>query len=261
MGSYRACAALVLGWLALVPVAPAQDQPAITVFAAASLTNVLQDLGDAFARESAVPVRFSFASSAALARQIETGAPADLFISADADWMDYLQQHQLIQPASRHDLVGNRLVLIAPATSTLELKIAPHFALASALGRGRLALGDPDAVPAGRYARQALNALGVWSAVEHRTIDAESVRAALAYVDRGEAALGIVYETDALIDKNVRVVDVFPDDTHAPILYPAALTRGARPEANRFLRFLRSPAASVIFKEYGFLSLKPAATP
>lgn len=261
MGSFRASAALMVGWLALLPAAWAQDTSVVTVFAAASMTNALQDLGDMFTRESAIPVRFSFASSAALARQIETGAPADLFVSADTDWMDYLQQHHLIQPASRHDLVGNELVLIAPATSTLELKIAPHFALAAALGRGRLAIGDPDSVPAGRYARQALDALGVWSSVEPRTVNAESVRAALAYVDRGEAALGIVYETDALIDKNVRVVDVFPADTHAPIVYPAALTRSASPEADRFLRFLRSPAASVIFKEYGFLTPKSAATP
>lgn len=249
----RGLVMLICLWLALVPSAFAEEPAPITVFGAASLTNVLQDLGDAFTRASSVPVRFSFGASSALARQIESGAPADVFVSADVDWMDYLQQRNLIQAASRHDLVANNLVLIAPATTTIELKIAPHFALAAALGpKGRLAVADVDSVPAGRYAKQALTHLGVWDDVEHRLIGAESVRVALAYVDRGEAALGIVYDTDALIDKNVRVVDVFPPDSHAPIVYPAALTRVAKPEAERFLHYLRSPAASVTFKMYGF---------
>jgi len=199
---------LCLPWLA--PTSAAADKPSVTVFAAASLTNVLQELGDGFTKTTSIPVRFSFAASSALARQIENGSPADVFFSADLEWMDYLQTHNLIQPDSRHNVIGNRLVLIAPTDSKIKLKIEPGFALAAALGKGRLATGDPDAVPAGRYAREALTTLGVWSYVADRLVRADSVRSALAFVDRGEAPLGIVYDTDALIDKHVRVVDVFP---------------------------------------------------
>jgi molybdate transport system substrate-binding protein len=227
----------------------------LTVFGAASLTNVLQDLGDAFTKETSIPVKFSFAASSTLARQIENGAPADVFMSADADWMDYLQARHLIQEGSRHDVVGNRLVLIAPATSTLQLKIAPDFALAAALGKAHLATGDPAAVPVGRYAEAALTKLGVWAQVQDRIVRADSVRSALTFVDHGEAPLGIVYETDALIDKNVRVVDVFPADTHPPIVYPVALTRGAKPAAAQFLTFISSAAAAQTFKAYGFVPL------
>lgn len=229
--------------------------PAILVFGAASLTAALQELGDGYTKETAVPVKFSFAASSSLARQIESGAPADVFFSADLEWMDYLEHHGLIQPASRHEVVGNRLVLIAPAASTVELKIAPHFALAAALGKGHLATGDPDAVPAGRYAKQALMQLGIWPDVSDRLIRADSVRVALAYVDRGEAPLGIVYETDALVDKNVQVVDLFPPDSHAPIVYPIALTRAAQPTAAKFIEFLRSPAGDLVFRHYGFTPL------
>jgi molybdate transport system substrate-binding protein len=176
-------------------------------------------------------------------------------MSADADWMDYLQTRHLIQEASRHDVVGNRLVLIAPAASTLQLKVAPNFALAAALGQGHLATGDPAAVPVGRYAEAALTKLGVWAQVQDRIVRADSVRSALTFVDRGEAPLGIVYETDALIDKNVRVVDVFPADTHAPIVYPVALTRGAKPAAAQFLTFISSTTAVQTFKAYGFVPL------
>ena len=228
----------------------------LTVFAAASLTNVLQDLGDAFTKETSIAVKFSFAASSALARQIENGAPADVFMSADTDWMDYLQTRHLIQDATRHDVVGNRLVLIAPLDSTLKLKIEPHFGLAAALGQGHLATGDPAAVPVGRYAEAALTKLGVWKEVEDRVVRADSVRSALTFVDRGEAPLGIVYETDALIDKNVRVIDVFPADTHAPIVYPVALTRAAQPGAFRFIAFISSPAAAQMFKAYGFVPLQ-----
>jgi molybdate transport system substrate-binding protein len=231
-------------------------QTTLTVFAAASLTNVLQDLGDAFTKETSIAVKFSFAASSALARQIENGAPADVFMSADTDWMDYLQTRHLIQDGTRHDVVGNRLVLIAPADSTLKLKIGPHFGLAAALEQGHLATGDPAAVPVGRYAEAALTTLGVWKEVESRLVRADSVRSALAFVDRGEAPLGIVYETDALIDKNVRVVDVFPADTHAPIVYPVALTRAAQPAAFRFVAFIASPAAAQMFKSYGFVPLQ-----
>jgi molybdate transport system substrate-binding protein len=232
------------------------EQTTLTVFAAASLTNVLRDLGDAFTKETSIAVKFSFAASSALARQIENGAPADIFMSADTDWMDYLQTRHLIQDETRHDVAGNRLVLIAPSDSTLKLKIEPHFALAAALGRGHLATGDPDAVPVGRYAEAALQKLGVWSQIENRVVRADSVRSALTFVDRGEAPLGIVYETDALIDKKVRVIDVFPAETHAPIVYPVALTRGAQAAAFRFVAFISSPAASQTFKSYGFVPLK-----
>ncbi len=193
------------------------------MFAAASLTNVLQDLGDAFTKDTSIPVRFSFAASSALARQIENGSRADVFFSADLEWMDYLQARNLIQAATRHDMLGNQLVLIAPVDSKISLKIEPHFALAAAVGKSRLATGDPDSVPVGRYAHEALTNLGVWDEVAARLVRADSVRSALAFVDRGEAALGIVYATDAMVDKNVRVVGMFPADSHMPIIYPAAL--------------------------------------
>jgi molybdate transport system substrate-binding protein len=211
------------------------DKPPITVFAAASLTNVLQELGDGFTRETTIPIRFSFAASSALARQIESGAPADIFFSADLEWMDYLQTRNLIRRDSRHDVLGNRLVLIAPADSTLKLKIEPQFPLAAALGKGRLATGDPDSVPVGRYAREALTTLGVWNAVADRIVRADSVRSALAFVDRGEVPLGIVYETDALIDKKVRVVDVFPAASHLPIVYPIAVTTAGKTDSEKFI--------------------------
>jgi len=234
---------------------PSSDKTAIIVFGAASLTNALQDLGDGFTRETAIPVKFSFAASSALARQIESGAPADVFFSADVDWMDYLQAHNLIQKGTRHDVLGNRLVLIASAASLLQLNIAPHFRLAEALGKGRLATGDPDSVPVGRYAEAALKNLGVWDAVADRLVRADNVRSALTFVDRGEAPLGIVYETDALVDKNVRVVDAFPDDSHAPIVYPVALTSAAKPSAIRFIDYVRGPAGDLVFKSYGFSPL------
>jgi molybdate transport system substrate-binding protein len=249
----------LMAWLSFFGArAPAADaeKPSLTVFAAASLTNALQELGDGFTRDSSITVRFSFASSAALARQIENGSPADIFFSADLEWMDYLQTRNLIQRDTRHDVLGNRLVLIAPADSKIQLKIEPQFPLAATLGKGRLATGDPDSVPVGRYAREALTTLGVWNAVADRLVRSDSVRSALAFVDRGEAALGIVYETDALIDKHVRVVDVFPANSHLPIVYPIALTPAAKPEAARFVAYLRGPAGAAIFKAYGFSALQ-----
>jgi molybdate transport system substrate-binding protein len=235
--------------------AAGETESSITVFAAASLTNVLQELGDAFTKDSSIPVRFSFAASSTLARQIENGSPADMFFSADLEWMDYLQNKQLIQVSSRHDMLGNQLVLIAPAASTLKLKIEPHFKLAAALGKEHLATGDPDSVPVGRYAQEALANLGVWNEIAPKVVRADSVRSALAFVDRGEASLGIVYATDALIDKDVRVIDVFPKDSHKPIIYPAALTLTAKAQAAKFLVFLRSPAGEVAFRHYGFTPL------
>ncbi len=248
-------ALLCLSLLALPAAAADTGKAPITVFAAASLTNALQDLGDAFTKETSIPVRFSFAASSALARQIENGAPADIFFSADLEWMDYLQSRNLIQRDTRHDVLGNRLVLIAPSDSLVKLKIEPNFALAAALGKGRLATGDPDSVPVGRYAREALTTLGVWSSVEGHLVRADSVRSALAFVDRGEAQLGIVYETDALIDKRVRVVDVFPASSHLPIKYPAALTTAAKGGAAKFLAYIRGPAGELAFKANGFTPL------
>jgi molybdate transport system substrate-binding protein len=247
------CAAALCGRLA--PAVAAQESAGITLYGAASLTNVLQDLGDEFTRQSSIAVRFSFAASSALAKQIENGAPADVFFSADTEWMDYLQERNLIQRATRRDALGNGLVLIAPLDSKLQLKIAPHFALAAALGSGRLATGDPDSVPVGRYAKEALTRLGVWAAVADRIVRADSVRSALAFVDRGETPLGIVYETDALIDKHVRVVDTFPEDSHAPIIYPVALTKSATADGAKFLAYLRGPAAEMVFLRYGFKPL------
>ncbi len=245
-------------WLLLfcVPSPAAQtNKPTIIVFAAASLTNVLQEVGDGFTKDSSIPVKFSFAASSTLARQIENGAPADVFFSADLEWMDYLQTRKLIQVATRHDVLGNHLVLVAPVTSKITLRIAPNFPLLAAVGNSRLAIGDPDGVPAGRYAHEALTKLGVWNAVADRLARADSVRSALVLVDRGEAPLGIVYQTDALIDKNVRVVDVFPDNTHLPITYPIALANGAKADAAEFLSYVQSPAADIIFKRYGFIAL------
>ncbi|GAC1306181.1 MAG: molybdate ABC transporter substrate-binding protein [Steroidobacteraceae bacterium] len=235
--------------------AAARDEPPVLVFAAASLTNVLQELGAAFTKQSSIRVNLSFAASSALARQIENGTPADVFFSADVEWMDYLQKRNLIQPASRHDVVGNRLVLITAVDSPIKLKIEPHFKLLAALADGRLATGDPDAVPAGRYAKAALTTLGVWSDVADHLARADSVRAAMLFVDRGEAPLGIVYQTDALVDKKVRVIDVFPQGSHAPIVYPIALSRVARPEASKFIAYVLGPAGAMAFKAYGFTPL------
>lgn len=234
--------------------ARAADQRDVTVFAAASLTNALQDISKDFEAGGGAKVKFSFAASSLLARQIEAGAEADLFFSADTAWMDYLDQRKLIQTASRRDLLSNRLVLIAPKDSSIALKIKPKFALAQALGDGKLAVADPDTVPAGRYAKAALTSLGVWDAVAPMLVRAENVRAALAYVARGEAALGIVYDTDAKAETKVKVVDVFPADTHPPIVYPVALTaRAESREAKAFLDYIIGAKAAGVFTRYGFI--------
>jgi molybdate transport system substrate-binding protein len=242
---------LCLTLSAAVRAGPA-ERPQILVFAAASLTEAVEQIGAAYEKTAHVSVKSSFDSSSVLARQIEAGAQADIFFSADMAWMDYLQSRSLIQPATRRNVLGNRLVLIAPAQSQIQLKIAPHFALAAALGKGRLATGDPDSVPAGRYARAALRTLGVWDEIAPRLARAENVRVAMLYVARGEAALGIVYASDALVDKDVRVVDIFPADTHPPIVYPVALTRSARAQAADFVAYLTGPAGQQIFLKYGF---------
>jgi molybdate transport system substrate-binding protein len=239
-----------------VPLHAADAQkPELLVFGASSLTNVLDEIGAAYTRETQQRVKFSYAASSALARQIEASAKADVFFSADTDWMDYLQARNLIDKSSRKDLLGNRLVLVAPANSTVQLKIAPNFPLAATLGKGHLATGDPDSVPVGRYARSALTTLGVWNDIADRVVRAENVRSALSFIARGEAPLGIVYQTDALVEKQVRVVDIFPENTHPPIVYPVAATVGARSGARQFVEFLSGPSAVVLFKRYGFIVL------
>jgi molybdate transport system substrate-binding protein len=230
----------------------ADDPQSILVFDAASLTDVMDDLGRSFSQRADVQVKSSPAASSALARQIEAGAAADVFFSADLEWMDYLDQRKLLRPGSRHDVVRNRLVLIAPAGSKVSLKIGPGLNLLAALGDGKLATGDPDSVPVGKYAHAALEKLGAWNSVSGRIVRAENVRSALAFVARGEAPLGIVYRTDALAEKRVRIVDVFPEDSHPPIVYPIALTNRAAPAAQRFLDFVISDAAKPIFRQYGF---------
>lgn len=240
----------------------AQREPeALIVFAASSLTDVLQKASDAYTKSSGTPVKLSFAASSALARQIESGARADAFFSADLEWMDYLDQKQLLKPASRQDLLGNRLALIAPQDSQVTLKLAANAPIAAALGKnGRLATGDPDSVPAGKYARSALTALHLWDTLESRLARAENVRVAMAYVARGEAPLGIVYATDAAVEPKVRVVDLFPESSHEPITYPVALLKGSRAAAGSFTQFLRGKQAQAIFVAAGFTFL-PASSP
>jgi molybdate transport system substrate-binding protein len=231
----------------------AQQAPAgLLVFAAASLANVLADLDAAFTARTGIRVTSSLAASSTLAKQIEAGAPADVYFSADLQWMDYLEQRGLLRAGSRHDVVGNALVLIAPASRSLQVSIGPGLELARLLGGGHLALADPDSVPAGIYAREALQKLGAWQSVEPQVVRAENVRAALEYVARGDAPLGIVYRSDALVEKGVRVVGVFPANSHSPIVYPVALTRRAGPQAARYLAFITSVAARPIFRKWGF---------
>lgn len=243
----------LLGMGALLAPGPARAQAPLTVFAAASLQESATAAGEAWTRATGGRVRFSFGASSAMARQIEKGAPADLFLSADLEWLDWLAERKLIVAASRRNLLSNSLVLIAPAASKTTLKIAKGMPLAKALGGGRLAVADTVAVPAGKYAKAALTALGVWGSVAGKLLPAENVRAALAYVSRGEAPLGIVYGTDAKADPKVRVVGTFPAGSHPPIVYPGAVTASSRhPRAVAFLGFLQGPQASAVFKRYGF---------
>ena len=229
----------------------------VLVFAAASLANVLGDIDRTFTADTGIRVTSSLAASSTLAKQIEAGAPADVYFSADLQWMDYLQERGLLRAGSRRELLGNSLVLIAPAGSSLRVNIGPGFDLSRLLGGGRLAIADPDSVPAGIYARQALEKLGAWSGIVPRLVRAENVRAALEYVARGDAPLGIVYRTDALVEKRVRIVGVFPADSHPPIVYPVALTRGAGAAAQRYIAFITGAEARPIFRKWGFEPLSP----
>lgn len=247
---------LVLGLLALLSCwtcALAQSRPPV-VLAAASLQESLTAAASVWARKGHPAPVISFAASSALARQVEAGAPADIFISADEAWMDYLQGRALLRKGTRAAFLTNHLVLVAPAQSRLRLTVTPRFPLARALGSGRLAMADPDAVPAGRYGKDALTRLGVWSQVQGKVVRAENVRAALMLVERGEVPLGVVYATDARAPgQGVRIAGWFPANSHAPITYPAAiLARSRSPEAAGFLRFLLSREGKAIFARYGF---------
>lgn len=223
------------------------------VLAAASLQESLNAAADAWARGHHARPVLSFASSAALAKQIDAGAPADIFISADEMWMDDVAKHGLVKAGTRVSFLRNRLVLVAPATSAKPVAIKPGFPLARLLGGGKLAMGEVNSVPAGKYGREALTKLGIWNAVAPRVAGADNVRSALALVERGEVPYGIVYATDALASKRVKIVGVFPESSHAPITYPIALlTASTNPEADGFRRFLISPAGKAIFRRYGF---------
>jgi molybdate transport system substrate-binding protein len=239
--------------LAFGPLAHAAD---VTVFAAASLTDALNKVGAAWQQKTGHTAAISFAASSVLARQIENSQGADVFISADTDWMDYLDKRGLILRETRRNLLGGHLVLIAPRDSKSALTIAPHFNLAGVLRGGRLAVADPESVPAGKYAKASLTALGVWSAVAEHLAPAENVRAALGFVARGEAPFGIVYATDAMAEPHVRVVATFPDNTHPPIVYPIALTKEARPLARDFLNYIEGPDARPVFEKAGFVVLR-----
>ncbi|MCW7541977.1 molybdate ABC transporter substrate-binding protein [Aquabacterium sp. A7-Y] len=250
-----------IGMLALAHgVAGTAAAAELTVFAAASLTQALQEAGRVFQARGGQAPRFAFAASSTLARQIEAGAQAQLFLSADQAWMDYLAQRRLIEPASRVDLLGNRLVLVTPAERPLRQSLQKGWDPATLLGaNGRLATGDPAHVPVGKYAQAALTRLGSWPAVEPRLVRADSVRAALALVERGEVPAGIVYQTDAALSKAVQVAGVFPAESHPPIVYPMALVAGASgpaaAQAREFHAWLRGAQAAEIFKRHGFTVL------
>lgn len=252
----RLCAVVAaLGWGAAAG-AQDLDRP-VTIFAAASTTDAVNEIAEAYAAETGRSIRPVVASSSTLARQIAEGAPADIYLSANVAWMDHLEARGLLAPGTRQPLLSNRLVLIAPADSPLRLRLSPDLPLRELLGDSRLAVGDPAHVPAGIYARQALEALGLWDQVADRLAQAANVRAALALVDRGEVAAGIVYETDAAIAPRVRVVDAFPDEVTPPIIYPLAVVAGRDgPAVRAAYDFLRSETAAAIFSRHGFTAAR-----
>ena len=250
VGRLVACALLILAWIANS--AAVAEEP-VRVFAAASLKNALDATGAAWKAETGKSIVASYAASSALAKQIEQGAPADIFISADLDWMDYLDEKGLIKDGTRKDLLGNTLVLVAQAGSGTKLDLKRGADLLGALAGGKLAIGEVKSVPAGKYGKIALENLGLWPSVEKSVAMSENVRAALALVARGEAKLGIVYATDAKAEPKVAVAGTFPADSHPPIIYPVALTGiASNPDASAFLSFLTSPKAAEIFKRQGF---------
>jgi molybdate transport system substrate-binding protein len=247
--------ALLLTWgLAQTP-AQAQGRD-VVVFAAASLKNALDAINAQWQKETGKKAAISYAASSALAKQIEQAAPAQIFISADLDWMDYLAKKDLIKAETRSNLLGNRIVLIAPKDKAQPVDIKPGFDLAKVLGDGRLAMANVATVPAGRYGKAALEKLGVWGSVSSKLAQAENVRAALLLVSRGEAPAGIVYQTDAASDGNVKIIGTFPEDAHPPIIYPIALTANAtHPDAAAFLAYIRSDKAKPLFEAQGFTVL------
>jgi molybdate transport system substrate-binding protein len=248
----RVLAAVMLLPLVILPMAARAQQ--LTVFAAASLTDAMKDVAKLWQTDGHPAPRMSFASSSTLARQIEQGAPVNLFASADEQWMDYLAKRGLIAADTRTDLLSNDLVLVVPADKPVKVEIKPGFDLKGLLGpRGRLAVGDPAHVPAGIYAAQALKKLGAWDVASPRLARSDDVRAALLLVERGEAAAGIVYGTDAAASKAVTVAGTFPADSHSPIAYPFAVVKaGDNPEARVFMTYLDAPAARDIFARHGF---------
>jgi molybdate transport system substrate-binding protein len=237
--------------------APAAAQEKVTVFAAASMKNALDAADKAWSTESGKQVTASYAASSALAKQIEAGAPADIFISADLDWMKYVSDKKLVKEDTKSNWLANRIVIVAAKDNAKPIEVKQGFDLAALLKGGKLAMGEPNSVPAGKYGKAALEKLGVWSSVEKSVASAESVRAALALVSRGEAPYGIVYQTDAAADPGVAVVGTFPEDTHPPIIYPIAiLTDSKSPDAAAYLQFLKSPKAAPFFEKEGFTVLK-----
>jgi molybdate transport system substrate-binding protein len=244
-------------WLVVsgVPNLASAEPAKITIFAAASLKNALDAAAAKWHADTGNDTAISYAASSTLAKQMENGAPADMFISADLDWMNYVQERKLIDEKSRVNLLGNKLVLVVPADSKTDVKIEPGFPLAKLLGTGKLAMGEPNSVPAGKYGKAALTKLGAWDAVADHVASAESVRAALLLVSRGEAPYGVVYQTDAAADKGVRIAGVFPPDSYPAIIYPIAVTAKASPAAATFEAFLRSAAAAPFFTAQGFTVL------
>jgi molybdate transport system substrate-binding protein len=234
----------------------AQEQP-ILVFAAASLKNALDEIADAWSKANKIEVKVSYAASSALAKQIENGAPADIFISADLDWMDYVEKKNLLRKGTRVSLLGNTLVLVATkADNNKEVKIEPGFDLAGLLGKDRLAMALVATVPAGKYGKAALEKLGVWKSIEGKIAEAENVRAALAFVARGEAPYGIVYRTDAIAEKNVFIAGTFPAGTHEPIVYPFTVIESSKhPKGADFLKAMNTPQARAIWVKHGFAAL------
>jgi molybdate transport system substrate-binding protein len=228
----------------------------VVVFAAASLKNALDAISVAWQRESGQSVNINYAASSTLAKQMEQDAPAQIFISADLDWMDYVEGKGLIKPESRVNLLGNRLVLVAPKDDAPSIDLKEGTDLAKILGDGRLAMGNVDAVPAGKYGKAALEKLGIWASVSNKIAQAESVRAALLLVSRGEAPLGVVYQTDAAADPGVKIVGTFPAESHPPIIYPVALTTKANTAAAAFLDYITSAKAVLVFEAQGFTVLK-----
>lgn len=238
--------------LVLLPFAAHAEEPA-RIYAAASLTNALTDIAEQWTQAGHPKPTLVFAASSALAKQIENGAPADVFASADRKWMDYLVERSRIDPASRVELLGNELVLIAPAGKEFTVEMKSGFDLAAAF-KGKVCTGEPESVPVGIYAREALTTLGWWTALAPRIVGTDDVRTALAFVERGECPLGVVYATDAAISKKVAVIGRFPAETHTPIVYPFALVTGAGADSGAFLDYLKTNAATGVFKHYGFTS-------